>query len=156
MNRLRAWACAFVPGVHPGLDALVLRCEGLRCWPVEFHLERCAACRETARRVQVSEQAGGLAPSDTLEHLQFGMRTWRSLAGLSFSGETQEGRSAGSGRTLLQAVELYFGKEAARRIQDSAPPDGMHLVPATRQLFATFLGRKAADALASRIGRTAA
>jgi hypothetical protein len=155
MSRLRAWACAFVPGVHPGLDALVLRCEGLRCWPVEFHLERCAGCLETARRVQISEQAGGLAPHETLAHLQLSMRAWRSLAGLSFGGRTGQGRAAGSGRTLLQAVKLYFGEEAARRLEHSAPVNSVHLLPATKQLFATFLGRKAADALASRIRRTA-
>jgi hypothetical protein len=55
----------------------------------------------------------------------------------------------------LQAIELYFGEEAARRIEGSAPGNSTHLVPATRQLFATFLGRKAADVLASRIARTA-
>jgi hypothetical protein len=105
--------------------------------------------------VQISEQAGGLAPHETLEHLQVSMRAWRSLAGLSFSGRTQQGRTAGSGSTLLQAVKIYFGEEAARRIEDSAPANSVHLVPATKQLFATFLGRRAADALASRIGRTA-
>jgi len=153
MSRFRAWACAFMPGIHPGLDTLVLRCEGWRCWSVEFHLERCAACLETARRVQISEDAGGLAPHETLEYLQLGMRTWRALAGLTFGPRTGQERREASGRTLLQAIELYFGKEAARRIQASAPANSSHLTPAMKQLFATFLGRKAAEALAARIGR---
>jgi hypothetical protein len=143
-----------VPGIHPGLDLLVLRSEGLRWWPVEFHIGRCTACLQAARRVQISEEAGALAPHETLEYLQLGMRTWRALAGLTFGPRTRQERRAGSGRTLLQAVELYFGKEAARRIQDSAPANSSHLAPAMKQLFATFLGRKAAEALATRIGRT--
>ena len=154
MSRLRAWACALFPGVHPGLDVLVLRSEGLRWWPVEFHLDRCPVCTATIRRLRIAEATGGLPPGETLECLQLGMHTWRSLAGLTFTARSRQGHAAGSGRTLLRAIELYFGKEAARRIQDSAPANSSNLVASTKQLFATFLGRRAADALASRIGRT--
>ncbi len=56
-------------------------------------------------------------------------------------------------RELSRALAVYFGDETARRIQGCGRADalGRTLAPVTRPLFTSFLGRKAADALASRI-----
>ena len=156
MIRLRAWACAVIPGMHPGLDLLVMRAEGSRWWSVETHVARCARCRENANRIHAAEPAGGLAADRTFEHLQLRMRAWRSLAGLTHSAESQAREGDSSGTRLAQAIEVYFGREAARRIQrvtrgNERPP----VIPAAKPLFAAFLGRRAADALARKIGGAA-
>jgi hypothetical protein len=78
------------------------------------------------------------------------MRAWCSLGGFAGESRLRTGRQSPQ---LARAIEFYFGKEAASRIDDCRNwrTADHHLIPVTRSLFNAFLGRKAADALVVKI-----
>ena len=152
---MRIWL--YIPGAHPRMESLILHAEGSKCRSLERHLQRCARCREAAAllkgAVQPSrepEPCDAQLLSEIFENLQLQMRAWCSLAGFTAGTRTRKRRFP----RLMEAIEFYFGKEAAIRIDGCArwnAADHWELIPVTRPLFNTFLGRKAADALVQKI-----
>jgi len=152
MRRARAWASRWIPGVHPGIELLALRAEGVRHRAVDAHVRRCRKCRHEADLIAAarSRRCATEVPGDLFENLQLGIRAWCSLSGV---GDAATDGAPAARAELSDAMETYFGKEAARRIRGcirSEAPEA-RLAPATRPLFNSFLGRRAADALVSRI-----
>jgi hypothetical protein len=156
----------YFPGMHPGMESLLLQADGRTVRPVQRHLARCAYCRETAQAlsaaVQQAHEVGELNRTrsavllqDAYENLCTQIQAWRSL---SESAPAHRVRgSHRSSRHLLAALEFYFGVETARRMEQATrwnAPD-KHLVSSTKPFFTAFLGRKAAEALAEQIAGAA-
>lgn len=158
MKRFRLWACAHIPGVHPGMERLILRADGAQSPEVEAHLAGCRRCQIKAEFFRSAVEAANQYDStatvvleETWRNLQLQMRAWCLLGGLT---ARQKRRDRGSHTSRLsEAVEFYFGKEAARRIETGARWDAADCasIPMTKPLFSAFLGRKAAEALTHRI-----
>ena len=162
MGRLQDCAWRYVPGMHPGMERLIKRADGEHSPALEAHLMRCAPCRENAeslRRAVCAARdgergAGGhTAPllQELFSNLQLQMRAWYSLDELLPQRQSHERVLRRSG--ISKAVEFYFGKEIARRLQSCTRWDEAdHTSTAiTAPLFKAFLGRRAAEAVASRI-----
>ena len=146
MSRWKRWFWRYISGVHPSMERLVARADGVSCPDLEAHLARCNRCNRNAALLGAAiaaacdnEQAGSDAACPVLHEifndLQEQMHAWCSL------GARQQHWSS--------ALEFYFGKELARQ----AGTD--RVVPATQVLFNAFLGRKAADAVARQIAGAA-
>lgn len=156
----------YFPGMHPGMESLLLHADGQTIRAVQKHLARCAYCRETAQAlsaaVQQTHEDGGLNRArsaillqDAYENLCTQIQAWRSL---SESAPAHRIRSSHRGsRRLVAALEFYFGVETARRMEHAARWDApdKHLVSSTKRFFTAFLGRKAAEALAEQIAGAA-
>ncbi|MGH9612365.1 MAG: hypothetical protein ACRD4P_04725 [Bryobacteraceae bacterium] len=138
------------------MNLLVLRADGYRCRHIEAHLVRCAGCRRDAERLVAAcrvENHEAHLLDEIFENLQVRMQAWCSLGGLPGGHQFLGVRRRKAAEDLVDAIELYFGKEAARRIACSAGWDvpDRRLIPVAKPLFSAFLGKRAADALASRI-----
>lgn len=154
---MRTWFSRFLPWVHPGIQSLLLRADGYRSPCVEAHLVRCRSCREEAELLRRAVKAGRnkSAPAPPLDEIFDGLKlrvaAWCSLGGLAPARQARTAFPVHSG--LKEAVELYFGKEASRRLQHfepwDAPPVG--LIATAKPLFSAFLGSEAADMLTRRI-----
>jgi len=156
----------YFPGMHPGMESLIMHADGKPIRPVQRHLARCAYCRETAQAlsaaVRHAEEGGAsdrtrsaILLQEAYEDLCTQIQTWRSLGG-SAPAHRMRSRHRGSLR-LLAALEFYFGVETARRMEHASRWDApeKHLVSSTKPFFTAFLGRKAAEALAQEIAGAA-
>lgn len=164
--KLRTWFWRVLPGLHPEIGDLVLwvhHPELPQPRGLAAHVARCPQCEQEVRRLRSAHAIQGennvecgTALSEVFESLQHGMRAWSALRESVPSAPSPVCFRPGH-RRMTQALELYFGKEAAHCIQVSArwdaPDDG--LLPASKLLFDTFLGRRAAAALARQIVRSA-
>ncbi len=162
MRRFQIWAWRYIPGVHPGIESFILRADGEGLSELEEHLARCAQCRRHAELLQTAvrcahegERADAISTTpllnETFRNVQLHMRAWCSLGGLT-PGRQSAGRRRGHSG-LSKAVEFYFGKETARRIE-CCPRWGAAdhpLTAITNPLFKAFLGTIAADAVARQI-----
>jgi len=161
MRRFRLWAARHFPAVHPAMESLLSHADGRRDSSVEAHLARCAQCRQkTSLLCAAVKAARGQSQTDqyrtaqllneTFGNLQIQMQAWTSLRGTASERPFARGVQVSQ---LSKALEFYFGREAARRLQQSGrwDPADIRLVPLSKPLFSTFLGRKAADALVHRI-----
>ena len=135
--------------------------DGRRDSSVDVHLARCTQCRQKTSLLcaavkaarcqnQTDQYRTAQLLRETFGDLQIQMQAWTSLRGMAFERPLPGGVQ---GSQLSKAIEFYFGKEAARRLQQSGRWDtaDIRLVPLSKPLFSTFLGRKAADALVNRI-----
>ncbi len=154
MIRVRRWAWRRLRWIHPGLETLVRAADGLGPDGVDAHLARCTRCHEQVARIR--EAIGRAHPGDPVldevfEGLQLRIRAWCSLGGIADPNGLRIAPQ--KNRELSRALAVYFGDEAARRIQRCERRDvsGRALAPVATPLFTSFLGRKAAEALASRI-----
>ena len=154
MNGVREFVCCFIPWIHPGMGSLLRRADGHRSSRMERHLSRCRRCQEQAALMEdAARRPRPCEPvlDDLFDSIDLRIQAWCSLAGFDIGRLPRGGHVVN--RELARALELYFGSETARRIQScgrgNASAQGM--VPVTRPLFASFLGHKAAESLASRI-----
>lgn len=129
--RLRERLSGFVTVVHPDIASLLDWAEAKDGAGIAAHLNRCPACRDHAALLRASLQDRGSAA--LLDEIATALRE-----------RMREFRVSG----LEAALEHYFGKRALRTLENSDIPDA-------KPLFHAFLGRKAADALASRIASVA-
>jgi len=172
VNHLRAWAWRHgVPGLHPSIEELLSWVDGDPTLPahraLEAHLAGCRMCGEDAHRLRDARNYWREIGSERqyhqtsllkegLRNLEASMRAWSALRGfLPESPRRHFLRNAVNLRST-RAVKLYFGQEAANRIARSAQQGAqeMHLLPAIKPLFNSFLGRRAADSVARHIVRT--
>jgi len=129
--RLRERLSGFVTAVHPDIASLLDWAEGKGRAGIAAHLNRCRACSEHAALLRASVHDPASTP--LLDEVATALRE-----------RMREFNASG----LEAALEHYFGKGALRTLENSDIPDA-------RPLFHAFLGRKAADALASRIASMA-
>jgi len=152
MNTVHAWLCRHTRTVHPDFAALLDHADGRMSAAVGQHLARCGRCRQEAARLSaaVCRPSAGAALADIHSDLKLRMQAWLSLGGGTAAEQTS--RQLEPGR-LAGALDLYFGRRAATRIQAcvSGHVPEPRLIPIAKPLFSAFLGRRAADALASRI-----
>jgi hypothetical protein len=130
VTSLRACVARFVSRRHPDIESLLDWAEGKTGPGIEAHLYCCRYCREHAALLRASLQDHAAIPllEEVSEALLLRMRAFRM------------GPS-----NIAAALEHYFGKQAVRTLESSAH----------QPLFNTFLGRKAAEALTSRIAGVA-
>ncbi len=136
--RLRERLSGFVAAVHPDIAGLLDWAEGKAGTGIAEHLSRCPACREHAAllRASLQDRASATLVDEVAAALRERMREFRV-----------------SGSNVEAALEHYFGKRALRTLENSDIPNATP--PNAKRLFHAFLGRKAADALASRIASAA-
>lgn len=161
-SAIKAWVRRMMPGLHPEFDELVHwahRPDGAEPPALSAHMRSCPQCNREVQRIRLARDA---AETDTAEHLpalsevfeslECGMRAWSALQAPD-ADRISVRPSDTEPRLTTQALELYFGKEAAQRIQVSARWNDAddRLLPASKLLFHTFLGRRAAAALARQI-----
>lgn len=154
MSRIRRWAWRRLRWIHPGLETLLRAADGLGPDGVDAHLARCTRCHEQVARIREAmgrAHSGDPALDEVFEGLQLRIRAWCSLGEIADPVGSRV--SPPANRELSGALAVYFGEETARRIQRCERRDasGRALAPVARPLFTSFLGRKAAEALASRI-----
>jgi len=131
---------------HPDMESLVEWADGQASPGIVAHLARCRPCWEQGLRIRDSVQAArrGEIPEGTLEEVlqELQMRMRGALAG---------------GSNVAAALEHYFGKQVVRELESSTHWDAGQkpLLSGARPLFHAFLGRKAADALTSRLADVA-
>ncbi len=140
MRQLQLLASNYIPGIHPGMEDLLLWADGGLIARVERHLARCSRCRDQALLLRAASRsakrtgtgdATDLHLRQVFENLQQQIQTW--------CGPSPAPR-------IAAALAFYFGDEAARRLD---------LIPATKPLFSAFLGKRAADALAHKLADAA-
>jgi len=156
MNGMREFVSGLVSWVHPGMGSLLRRADGQRSPGVERHLRRCAGCRRQTALIEeaaVRRPAGEPVLEKLFESIDLRIDAWCSLAGVDRGRDAADARIIDS--ALTRTLEMYFGSGTARRIQSCGRGDisGRRLVPVATPLFASFLGQKAAESLASRIVR---
>ena len=131
---------------HPDLESLVDWADGKARPRIVAHLARCRTCREQGRRIRESVQAAqrGEIPQRALDE------ALRSL-------EIRMNAARKGGSNVAAALEHYFGKQAVHELESSTGRDAGQtpLLSGAKPLFHAFLGRKAADALTSRLADVA-
>ncbi len=146
MTRLHSWSSRLLSWRHPDIESLLLWAEGESYTRVERHLARCEDCREHAVLLHNSIQ---LSPRDEVSNV---------LLDNLFETLRLRMQAIRHGRdNVAAAVEHYFGKQAVRRLASSAQRNSseVRLMSTAEPLFNAFLGRKAADALTSRLASVA-
>ncbi|MBV9266788.1 MAG: hypothetical protein JO061_11525 [Acidobacteriaceae bacterium] len=155
MNGLRLWAACRIPGMHPDISNLLGWADGERISAIASHLKRCGQCRQQAHLIADAasakdEVSNADRSKEMYDRLQIQMQAWSCLRGPAERGRVRRRQQM---PRLSEALEFYFGIELASRIENAARWDtgDANVIPVTKPLFTTFLGKRAAEMLAQKL-----